>query len=80
MRQLRSRFSTTGFFGALNVFVFDECHRLSEPAQDLLLKEVEDVKDHDYFIFCSTNPDKINEPLKNRCLSVELKLLEDALI
>ncbi len=80
MRAIRENYDYSPLFSNYRVIVFDECHRLSESAQDLLLKEVEDVKDHNYFIFCSTNPDKMKETLKNRCLPVEFKQLEDDLI
>jgi len=59
------------------VYVFDECHRLTENAQDLLLREVEDPVDITYFIFCTTKLGGIMEPLKNRCLSLEFTRIAD---
>ena len=77
MRRLREDFFTGSMFGNCKVFVFDECHRLSAEAQNLLLKDVEDAHDGVYFIFCSTELDKIIEPLRNRCIEVEFKPLAD---
>ncbi|MFH2044774.1 MAG: AAA family ATPase [Pseudomonadota bacterium] len=73
MRNLKTDFHYAPFMARHKVFVFDECHRITEATQNMLLKEVEDVFDGVYFIFCSSDPEKIIEPLKNRCMSVEFR-------
>ena len=78
VRKLREEFQTQSMLSRCKIFVFDECHRMSEASQNILLKEVENASDFIYFIFCSTNPNKIIEPLKNRCMSIEFKRLEDS--
>jgi DNA polymerase-3 subunit gamma/tau len=76
MRKFREHFYTGSFDSSENkIFVFDECHRLSAEAQTLLLKEVEDCFSVNYFIFCSTDPEKILKTLRNRCMSFEFKAL-----
>ena len=60
------------------VYVFEECHRMSVNSQDLLLMDVENPVDSTYFIFCTTEPEKIIEPLRNRCLSLEFTRIADA--
>lgn len=77
MRNLRVGFHCYPWSARYKIYVFDECHRMSEPTQNMLLKEVEDVEDEVYFIFCSTNPAQIIEPLKNRCMPVEFKPIEN---
>jgi len=47
------------------VFIFDESHRMSRDAQDVLLKPVEDKKM--VAIFCTTEPEKIRGPIRSRC-------------
>jgi DNA polymerase-3 subunit gamma/tau len=60
----------------LNIgLVFDECHSLSTPAQQTLLKVVEDCPSHVYFFFCSTEPSKIIPTLKNRLVKYEITRL-----
>ena len=59
------------------VYVFDECHRLSKNAQDLLLHEVEEPVEITYFILCTTEPKGIVEPLRNRCMELEFKPVPD---
>jgi DNA polymerase-3 subunit gamma/tau len=41
------------------VIVFDEAHRLTDAAQKLLLKVIEDGFSHVYFIFCTNRPEKL---------------------
>jgi DNA polymerase III subunit gamma/tau len=59
------------------VYVFDECHRLSKNAQDLLLREVEEPVAITYFILCTTEPKGIVEPLRNRCMALEFNHVPD---
>ena len=47
------------------VYVFDEAHRMSTGAQDVLLKPIEDKKM--VGIFCTTEPEKIRGPIRSRC-------------
>ena len=80
MRELKDSFHAYPIFSDRKVFVFDECHKMSDASQNLLLKEVEDAKDFIHFIFCSTDPEKIIEPLRNRCMPLEFELVADAQI
>jgi len=41
------------------IIIFDEAHKLTTAAQDLLLKVVEDGYKHVYFIFCTNKPEKL---------------------
>jgi DNA polymerase III subunit gamma/tau len=47
------------------VYVFDEIHRMSRDAQDVLLKPIEDKKL--VGIFCTTEPSKIRGTIRSRC-------------
>lgn len=47
------------------VYLFDEAHRMSRDAQDVLLKPIEDKKL--VCLFCTTEPDKIRGPIRSRC-------------
>ncbi len=47
------------------VYLFDEAHRMSRDAQDVLLKPLEDKKM--VGIFCTTEPEKIRGAIKSRC-------------
>jgi len=41
------------------VLIFDEAHKLTDAAQDLLLKPIEDGYEHVYYIFCTNHPEKL---------------------
>lgn len=48
------------------VWILDECHRLSGPAFDALLIPLESEKTKSLFIFCSTEPEKIPKTILSR--------------
>ena len=77
IRKIGDDYHSYPFFSNYKIFVYDECHRLSLKAQDLLLKIVEDSSLFSYSIFCSTEPDNIVETLRNRCMPFELKKIPD---
>lgn len=47
------------------IYIFDEVHRMTVGAQDVLLKPLEDKQL--VGIFCTTEPDKIRGPIRSRC-------------
>lgn len=78
MRDLKGQFSCASMDGAHQIIVFDECHRPSVNAQEMLLKVVEDNHAENYFIFCSAEPGKIITTLKNHLVPVEFNPFSDA--
>ncbi len=63
---LVAQFYMTAVSGRNTVFILDEVQMLTEPAQNLLLKPVEDSSESRYLFFCTTDKDKIIPPLLNR--------------
>lgn len=49
----------------IRIYLFDEAHRMSKDAQDVLLKPLEDKRM--IGIFCTTEPEKLREAIKSRC-------------
>lgn len=47
------------------IYLFDEAHRMSRDAQDVLLKPIEDKAM--VAILCTTEPEKIRGPIRSRC-------------
>lgn len=47
------------FNSRYKVIIFDEAHKLTPAAQDLLLKVIESGFAHVFFIFCTNKPDKL---------------------
>lgn len=67
------------------VFIFDEAHKLTAAAKDLLLKPIEQGYDHVYFIFCTNQPEELRskvkdagEPFLRRCFSLEFKRIDQS--
>lgn len=54
------------FFCRNKVLIFDEAHKLTSTAQDLLLKKIEDGFSHVYFIFCTDEPNKLDSAFIDR--------------
>ncbi len=54
------------------VFILDESHQMTPQCQEALLKATEDIPNHCYFIFCTTDPDSIVKTLRNRCAAYEV--------
>ena len=59
------------------VFILDEFHQQTKPAQEAFLKPLEDTPSHVYFFICTTNPEKLITPLKSRCSLINMKPLSD---
>jgi DNA polymerase-3 subunit gamma/tau len=60
--------------------IFDECHMLTNQAQNALLKTVEEPPEHIKFFFCTTEINKVLPAIRSRCQIVPfLKLSDKAL-
>ena len=58
------------------IFIWDEAHRITTQAQQLLLKPTEDATNRAVWIFCTTEPGKLNLTLKRRCARYEVSELD----
>ena len=58
------------------VWLLDECHQLSRDAQHALLKILEDTPLHVTFILCTTEPQRLLETIRNRCMIFQMSLLD----
>jgi DNA polymerase III delta prime subunit len=61
----------------VTVYILDECHQLTNDAQQLLLKPIEEPPAHAYFILCTTEPQKIKETIRTRCLHYKMEALQE---
>jgi DNA polymerase-3 subunit gamma/tau len=58
------------------MFIIDECHGLSAPAKQALLKIMEEPPDHLFLALCTTEAHRIPETWKTRCFPIALKPVE----
>lgn len=61
--------------GDVKCYLFDESHKLTPAAQEVLLKPTEDIPPFVYYIFCTTDPSKIIKTIRNRCAKYEVSKL-----
>lgn len=54
-------------------FIIDECHTLSKPAWQALLKLLEEPPDHLFIMLCTTEAAKVPETIKTRCFPVSIR-------
>lgn len=73
-REFIEKLAYRGFAFGKRVYFFDECAALTKDSQRALLKAIEDSPDIDYFIFATSEPEKILKPLIKRFSN---KYLED---
>lgn len=75
VRDIRKNCNYKPIQGRCRVWLLDECHKLTNDAQNALLKVLEDTPAHVYFILCTTDPQKLIAAIKNRCQEFQVKPL-----
>lgn len=63
--------------GPCRVWIIDECHKMTNDAQNALLKILEEPPHYVYFILCTTDPQKLLATIKGRCSQLQVKPLSD---
>jgi DNA polymerase III subunit gamma/tau len=58
------------------IILLDECHDISKQGQDALLKQVEQCPPHLMYIFCTTEPEKLNKTLRKRCIHFQFSKVD----
>jgi len=74
MRDLIER-AALGNPGRHRVFILDEVHMLSKPAEAVLLKTLEEPPDHVVFVLATTDPQKVSETIRSRTQHLQFRLL-----
>lgn len=77
VREIRKQTTFKPIEGSCRVWIIDECHKLTNDAQNALLKILEDTPTHVYFVLCTTEPQKLLPTLKGRCSQFQVKTLTD---
>ena len=59
--------------GRCKVVILDECHMLSPAASNALLKTLEEPPKNVIFVLCTTEENKVLDPIKSRCQQFNLQ-------
>lgn len=59
--------SLPSFDGNWKIYIFDECHMMTQSAQNRLLKTLEEPPERVLMILCTTNPEKLLDTIISRC-------------
>lgn len=63
-------------FGKVRVWLFDECHKMTADAQAALLKVLEEPPAHVYFVLSTTDPQKLIDTVRDRCVTYTVNTLD----
>ena len=80
VRQIRKEMGFLPSKGLCRIWFFDECHRLTVPAQEGLLKAMENPPSHVVLIFATTEPEKLKITFKRRCTAYELEPVSNKML
>lgn len=77
IRDIRRQMQFRPLEGSCKVWILDECHKMSNDAQNALLKALEDTPKHVYFILCTTDPKKLISTIRGRCSQFQVNPLSE---
>jgi DNA polymerase III delta prime subunit len=73
MRNLAKTCGAYPMQGQYSVILMDECHKLTKDAQEILLKELEVPNSPTVWMLCTTDPEKLNRGVRDRCFPVKVE-------
>lgn len=74
VREIKQTMGYTPMGGKVRVWLVDEAHKLTADAQGAFLKELEDgAPKHCYFMFATTNPEKLLKTIRTRATEIKVK-------
>lgn len=77
MRKLTQNMIMGGWQGGNRAVIIDECHVLSKTAWQVLQKPIEEPHDKCYWILCTTEKNKVPKTITNRCICLDLQVIDD---
>lgn len=78
VRDLREQATRKPIGGsACRVWLMDECHKLTQDAQEAILKLLEDPPKGCWFLMATTNPEKLKITLRRRCTEFPVSPIDD---
>lgn len=77
VRDIRSHMSLRPISGKSRIWLIDEAHKLTNDAQNALLKMLEDTPSHVYFFLATTDSPKIIRTIHTRGTELKLKAMSE---
>lgn len=78
IREIRQRMRLNPMLGKVRMWCIDEAHKLTNDAQNALLKLLEETPPHVYFALTTTESEKLLTTIKTRCTEVRVEALNYA--
>lgn len=75
IRAIRQQVAYAPIQGTSRFWILDECHMLTNEAQNALLKALESPPNHAHFILCTTDPQKLLKTILTRCVQFTVERL-----
>lgn len=79
-RKIRQRANKYPIAGKKRAFIIDEAHGMTKPAQNAILKTLEEPNDFTYLMICTTEPGKLLRTIVTRCAEIKMKSVSGASI
>lgn len=77
IRDIRKNAQYVPLGGGVRVYILDEVQKITNDAQNALLKILEDTPNHIYFILCTTEPQSLLPTIRGRCVQFQMQILSD---
>jgi DNA polymerase-3 subunit gamma/tau len=78
VREIQKQTNLQPMAGSVRIFSIDECHKLSNDAQNAMLMMLEDTPEHVYFFLATTDPHKLLKAVLTRCTEYKLRAVPAA--
>lgn len=63
--------------GSYKIYIIDEVHMLSPSAENAFLKTLEEPPEYAVFILATTNPEKVRDTIRSRCMTLNFKRVSE---
>ena len=80
VKQIINSASQRSLDSEYKIYIIDEAHMLTVQAWNAFLKTIEESPKYTIFIFCTTDPQKIPDTIKNRCMRFNFTRISSEII
>lgn len=77
VRDLIEKVNYPPMVGRYKVYIIDEVHMLTAEAENAFLKTLEEPPEHVIFILATTNPEKVRETIRSRCMRLDFRRVSE---